>query len=115
MAVAAAQAPPTAGPDARDDLTTGDEVKEYFHEGEGENEHFNSMDLHDIKTELEKDAEAAEMVSHFLAASGPDGQTRYVCSYFTAFCIEHACCVLCVYKLPAEERNQRARGGVSEG
>lgn len=66
MAVAAAQAPSTALPDASDDeLATGDEVKEYCHEGEEENEHFNSMDLHDIKTELEKDAEAG-MVSHFV-------------------------------------------------
>ena len=43
------------------ELATTDEVKEYCHEGEGENtEHLNSMDLDDIKTELEKDAEEAE-------------------------------------------------------
>lgn len=35
----------------------------YSHEGDGENtEHLNSMDLHDIKTELvERDAEKAEV------------------------------------------------------
>ena len=44
------------------ELATTDEVKEYCHEGEGENtEHLNSMDLDDIKTELEKDAEEAEV------------------------------------------------------
>ncbi|NP_001292177.1 uncharacterized protein LOC100641322 [Amphimedon queenslandica] len=43
------------------ELATSDEVKEYCHEGEGEKtEHLNSMDLHDIKTELEKDAEESE-------------------------------------------------------
>ena len=46
------------------ELTTADEVKQYCHEGDGEkNEYLNSMDLHDIKSELEKDAEEAE-VSH---------------------------------------------------
>ena len=79
MAVAATQAPSTARPDARDELTTGDEVKEYFHEGEGENEHFNSMDLHDIKTELEKDAEADEMVSPRVCTSLRNGASRYAC------------------------------------
>lgn len=44
------------------ELATSDEVKEYCHEGEGEKtEHQNSMDLHDIKTELEKDAEESEV------------------------------------------------------
>lgn len=43
------------------ELTTGDEVKEYCHEGDGENEYLNPMDLHDIKSELEKDAEKAEV------------------------------------------------------
>ena len=62
----AAQPPPTGqtqGSSAGDsELATNDEVKEYCHEGEGENtEHLNSMDLHDIKTELEKDAEEAEV------------------------------------------------------
>lgn len=34
-------------------------MKVFSHEGDGENtEHLNSMDLHDIKTELERDAEA---------------------------------------------------------
>lgn len=80
MAVAAAQAPSTARSDARDDLTTGDEVKEYFHEGEGENEHFNSMDLHDIKTELEKDAEASDMVSHVVAARVYNGVKVCMCA-----------------------------------
>ena len=46
------------------ELATSDEVKEYCHEGEGEKtEHLNSMDLHDIKTELEKDAEESEVSS----------------------------------------------------
>lgn len=42
-----------------DDYSTQDQVKVFSHEGDGENtEHLNSMDLHDIKTELERDAEA---------------------------------------------------------
>ena len=62
----AAQPPPTGQPQGSSagdpELATNDEVKEYCHEGEGENtEHLNSMDLHDIKTELEKDAEEAEV------------------------------------------------------
>lgn len=43
------------------ELTTGDEVKEYRHDEDGENEYLNPMDLHDIKSELEKDAEKAEV------------------------------------------------------
>ena len=42
-------------------------MKVFSHEGDGENtEHLNSMDLHDIKTELERDAEAekAEVCVH---------------------------------------------------
>ena len=62
MAATAAQAAPNGQAGAPDELATSDEVKEYCHEGEGENtEHLNSMDLHDIKTELEKDAEAEEV------------------------------------------------------
>ena len=39
-----------------------DDVKVFSHEGDGENtEHLNSMDLHDVKTELERDAEKAEV------------------------------------------------------
>ena len=39
-----------------------DTVKVFSHEGDGENtEHLNSMDLHDVKTELERDAEKAEV------------------------------------------------------
>ena len=39
-----------------------DQVVVFSHEGDGENtEHLNSMDLHDVKTELEKDAEKAEV------------------------------------------------------
>ena len=39
-----------------------DEVKVYCHEGEGEKtEHLYSMDLTDIKSELVKDAEEAEV------------------------------------------------------
>jgi N-acetylglutamate synthase/N-acetylornithine aminotransferase len=42
-----------------EDYSTQDQVKVFSHEGDGENtEHLNSMDLHDIKTELERDAEA---------------------------------------------------------
>ena len=42
-----------------DDYSEQDQVKVFSHEGDGENtEHLNSMDLHDIKTELERDAEA---------------------------------------------------------
>ena len=34
----------------------------YCHEGEGEgSEHLDSMDLHDVKSELERDAEKAEV------------------------------------------------------
>ena len=37
-------------------------MKVFSHEGDGENtEHMKSMDLHDIKTELERDAEKAEV------------------------------------------------------
>lgn len=65
MAATAAQAAPNGQAGAPDELAS-DEIKEYCHEGEGENtEHLNSMDLHDIKTELEKDAEAEE-VSAFI-------------------------------------------------
>lgn len=67
MATATGQPPPsgqsqTVGGSGTDELTTADEVKEYRHEGEGEKtEHLNSMDLTDIKSELEKDAEEAEV------------------------------------------------------
>ena len=47
---------------AEDDYSQQDQVKVFSHEGDGENtEHLNSMDLHDIKTELERDAEKAEV------------------------------------------------------
>ena len=47
---------------AEDDYSQQDQVKVFSHEGDGENtEHLNSMDLHDIKTELERDAETAEV------------------------------------------------------
>lgn len=53
---------PQGGSNGDVELTTADEVKEYCHEGDGEkNEYLNSMDLHDIKSELEKDAEEAEV------------------------------------------------------
>ena len=68
MAATSGPPPPTGqsqavgGTGAADELTTTDEVKEYCHEGEGEKtEHLNSMDLTDIKSELEKDAEEAEV------------------------------------------------------
>lgn len=42
-----------------EDYSTQDQVKVFSHEGDGENtEHLNSLALHDIKTELKKDAEA---------------------------------------------------------
>lgn len=45
-----------------DDYGQQDQVKVFSHEGDGENtEHLNSMDLHDIKSELERDAEKAEV------------------------------------------------------
>ena len=38
------------------------QVRVYCHEGEGEgSEHLDSMDLHDVKSELERDAEKAEV------------------------------------------------------
>ena len=47
---------------SEDDDYGQDQVKVFSHEGDGENtEHLNSMDLHDIKTELERDAEKAEV------------------------------------------------------
>lgn len=47
---------------SEDDYSQQDQVKVFSHEGDGENtEHLNSMDLHDIKTELERDAEKAEV------------------------------------------------------
>lgn len=52
---------------SEDDFSQQDQVKVFSHEGDGENtEHLNSMDLHDIKTELERDAEAekAEVCAH---------------------------------------------------
>lgn len=77
MAATAAQAAPNGQAGALDELATSDEVKEYCHEGEGENtEHLNSMDLHDIKTELEKDAEAEE-VSPFIPLE--HATTIYTC------------------------------------
>ena len=46
-----------------------DQVKVFSHEGDDVEgtEHLNSMDLHDVKSELEKDAEKAE-VSYFAQA-----------------------------------------------
>ena len=65
MATASAQPPPPAvqAPSGNgDELSTHDEVKEYRHEGEGENnDHLDSMDLSDIKNELKEDAEEAEV------------------------------------------------------
>ena len=47
-----------------------DTVKVFSHEGDGENtEHLNSMDLHDVKTELERDAEKAEVSVCFCVCS----------------------------------------------
>lgn len=94
----AAAAAPTAGPtiatssaatgaDPQAEFATNDEVKEFCHEGEGENtEHMNSMDLHDIKTELEKEAEVAEV--------------RIVCVVCACVCVcrsKYKVCVLDVY------------------
>ena len=56
----AANSSAATGADPQAEFATNDEVKEFCHEGEGENtEHLNSMDLHDIKSELEKEAEVA--------------------------------------------------------
>ena len=55
----AAGPPPGATASGDQELATTDEVKEYCHEGEGEK--INSMDLHDIKSELGKDAEESEV------------------------------------------------------
>ena len=50
-----------------DDDYPQDQVKVYSHEGDGENtEHLISMDLHDVKTEMAKDAENAEVGVGFL-------------------------------------------------
>lgn len=56
----------------------------FQHEGDGENtEHLQSMDLHDVKTALEKDAELDEVCSHLImVVTIPN-----VCAYYT--------CVLC--------------------
>ena len=41
------------------------QVKVYCHEGEGEgNEHLDSMDLLDVKSELERDAEKSEVSTY---------------------------------------------------
>ena len=51
-----------------DDDYPQDQVKVYSHEGDGENtEHLISMDLHDVKTEMAKDAENAEVGVGFLS------------------------------------------------
>ena len=72
----------SVGGTGADELTTTDEVKEYCHEGEGEKtEHLNSMDLTDIKSELEKDAEEAEVSLLYSTVH------QYCCS----MCM-HACC-----------------------
>ena len=43
------------------------QVKVYCHEGEGEgNEHLDSMDLLDVKSELERDAEKSEVSITFI-------------------------------------------------
>lgn len=52
-----------------------DQVVVFSHEGDGENtEHLNSMDLHDVKTELEKDAEKAETPKSAASATTSPGQ-----------------------------------------
>ncbi|XP_064392011.1 transcription factor 7-like 2 isoform X2 [Halichondria panicea] len=59
-----------ATPDDFDDH--GDTVTVFQHEGDGENtEHLQSMDLHDVKTALEKDAELDEPGSAGKAATSP--------------------------------------------
>ena len=48
-----------------------DQVKVFSHEGDGEtHEHLNSMDLNDVKNELEKDAESAEVSDVYVYARG---------------------------------------------
>lgn len=63
MAATSAQPTPSGQPQVAasgdPELATTDEVKEYCHEGPGDGE--NSMDLHDIKSELGKDAEESEV------------------------------------------------------
>ena len=78
--MAATNCPPSTGQpqgnNARGiaELSTTDEVKEYRNEGDGETtEHLNSMDLHDIKSELKKDAEEAEVSVY------AQGETDTVC------------------------------------
>jgi len=47
-----------------------DQVKIFSHEGDGENtEHLNSMDLHDVKTELEKEAETPKAAAATTSAA----------------------------------------------
>lgn len=65
-----------------------DQVKVFSHEGDDvENtEHLNSMDLHDVKSELEKDAEKAE-VSYFAhtscrKVSGADRGKAFACFFW---------------------------------
>lgn len=56
---AASMAANTGGQDPESEYGQ-DQVKVFSHEGDGENtEHLNSMDLHDVKTELEKEAEVS--------------------------------------------------------
>lgn len=60
-----------------DDYSQQDQVVVFSHEGDGENtEHLNSMDLHDIKTELERDAEKAEVWIRI-----PDSQSQIIFLY----------------------------------
>lgn len=59
MSRAASMAANTGGQDPESEYGQ-DQVKVFSHEGDGENtEHLNSMDLHDVKTELEKEAEVS--------------------------------------------------------
>ena len=56
-------------PDPDDFDDTGDTVTVFNHEGDGENtEHLQSMDLHDVKTALEKDAELDEVMRPLLGS-----------------------------------------------
>lgn len=73
---ASAGGPGPSGARAGDDDYPQDQVKVYSHEGDGENtEHLISMDLHDVKTEMAKDAENAETPKNAANASSSTVQT----------------------------------------
>ena len=61
-AVATGNSGAATGADPQAEFATNDEVKEFCHEGDGENtEHLNSMDLSDIKSDLKNEADVTEV------------------------------------------------------